>query len=57
MMELWEDDYILKDGRAWFTVGPYAVRIKLDDDNALSVLVFENGKEMEAPLTQCEVKP
>jgi hypothetical protein len=56
-MTLWEDDYILEDGRAWFTVGPYAVRIKLDDDNALSVLVFENGKEIEAPLAQCEVKP
>ena len=49
-MTLWDDDYTLEDGRAWLNVGPYAVRIVLDDTGKLSIGVWPIGNEMSEPL-------
>jgi len=49
-----DDDHTLADGASWFTVGPYSVRIKLKDNGALMVMVFEAGAEFNEPLADCE---
>lgn len=56
-MNIEEGDHVLVDGAAWFTVGPYAVRIVLKQDGALRVAVYEDGEEMRAPLHEAEVTP
>ena len=55
-MNIEDGDHVLVDNAAWFTVGPYAVRVQLSDD-ALRVSVFKDGEEMDAPLETIEVTP
>ena len=54
-MDLPDDDfqgYKLVDGRAWFTVGKFAVKIALTDEGIV-VDVYANGKELDDALASC----
>ena len=55
--KLKDDDYILTDKAAWFTVGPLAIRIWTDpNDQVTTVTMYEDGNEMEAELASCSVE-
>jgi hypothetical protein len=43
MKELKDDDYVLTDGAAWFTVKGFAVRIHSTDEGVI-VDIFKNGE-------------
>ena len=49
MSELKDDDYVLTDGAAWFTVKGFAVRIHSTDEGVV-IDVFADGKELESPV-------
>lgn len=48
-MNLKDDDYVLEEGAAWFTVEGFSVRI-LSVDEGLWIAVYKNGEEMEDPV-------
>ena len=54
--ELVDGDYVLTEGRAWFTVGKFAVRIA-QTDGGLACDVYENNKEAESPIASCYAEP
>ena len=54
-MELSDGDYILTDGKAWFTVGDKSVRIVNDEQGHLRIYVFETGNEMNDLLGELTV--
>ena len=58
-MNIDDGDHVLVDGAAWFTVGPYEVRIFLKQDGTLRVAVYEEDEEniLSAPLHEAEITP
>lgn len=48
---LTDNDYTLTEGRAWFTVRGFAVRIHTTDEG-LIVDIYQNGKEDSAPIAR-----
>lgn len=62
-IKLTDGDYTLDDGAAWFTVGPYSVRIRRwteedvgePSEPGLEIRVYPVGEEMEEELTYVEV--
>lgn len=49
-----DNDYTLKDGAAWFTVGNRSVRIR-EDEGILTVGVWPLGAEAEDPIAELRV--
>jgi hypothetical protein len=49
-----DGDYTLTEGRAWFTVSGFAVRINTTAEG-LIVDIYQNGKEYNAPITTAAV--
>jgi len=47
-----DDDYLLKDGAAWFTAGRFSVRI-YSDKRGVECWVYPLGRESEPALAQC----
>lgn len=53
--ELTDGDYVLSEGRAWFTVGGRSVRIVDDGEGYLHVFVYELNNEMHDPIADITV--
>lgn len=47
-----DGDYVLIDGRGWFTVGKWSVRIAAEA-GGIRVEVYADGHEMDEPFAQC----
>jgi hypothetical protein len=45
-----DDDYTLTEGRAWFTVSGFAVRINTTAEG-VTVDIYADGREYNAPIT------
>ena len=54
-IKLTDDDYVLADGRAWFTAGDKSIRIVMNDEGVLNVFVFPVGEEMNEPIADLTV--
>ncbi len=48
--ELDDDDYVLTDQKAWFTVKGFAVRIHATDEG-VAVDIYQDGKEMNGHIS------
>lgn len=53
--ELPDDDYVLSEGAAWFTVGVMSVRIHRDRAGGLTISVYKLGEEMDDPIDFLQV--
>lgn len=48
-MNLKDDDYVLEEGAAWFTVKGFAIRI-LSTDEGVVVDIWKDGEVMDSPI-------
>lgn len=53
-VNLSDNDYVLVDKAAWFTVKGFAVRVRGTDDG-VAIDVYKDGAEMGEPLAHCYV--
>jgi hypothetical protein len=49
MPDLTDGDYLLTEGKGWFEVGGFAIRLNKTDEG-VSVDIYKSGAEMDAPL-------
>lgn len=50
--ELVDDDYVLIEGSAWFTVKKFGIRIH-ETDEGVVVDVWRGGRELDQPISSC----
>lgn len=48
--ELMDDDYVLTEGSAWFTIKKFAVRIRETKDGII-VDIWKDGGELDHPIS------
>ncbi len=54
-IQLSDKDYTLTDGKAWFSVGAYSIRINTTNSGSVTVKAWLIGEEDGDPLAEMEI--